>query len=281
LQGLLHGIISMQFFIRPSAALALLLAVISHAVAQDRDAKPLELLVTVDQGIGFGGMFSRGPRLAIYRDNTIIYAKQVKKGESPVYFIGKLPRDEARDLSPKLKALRDLGKQELDLAPGWHDLPHMKVSHFFDPEGPVVQYVYGYAPTGYDGPAASSGEARKRPDKLPPEFDAAAQALIALDPDGAKQWQPDLIEVQLVPQKRSKNREITTWPAAWPNIDDKTTTQGSGVASLVVPGSDQARVQELYGEPVLIGESVWAIARWEPMLPGTERWTAYQKARGK
>src|SRR5690349_3048452 len=104
-----------------------------------------ELVATIDQGIGFGGRFSRGPRVTLYRDGTIIFAKRPPRGGEAAYFVARLSAEQVAQLATMLKEVSIVVDKDLDLAPGWHDLPEVTLSLYADGKTKSIT-VYGYAP---------------------------------------------------------------------------------------------------------------------------------------
>lgn len=239
-----------------------------------------ELLATVDQGIGFGGRFSRGPRVALYRDGTVIFAKRpADNDEAATYFSATLSAKKVEQLVATLKKARQVVDKDLDLAPGWHDLPHVTLSFYVDGKVKSIT-AYGYAPDGYDGPAAAV-PSDKKPDVLPAEFDHAVRSLVEIDPDEPRKWQPELVEIKLSSGLASRPQSVHEWPEKWPRIESKTTIKiDPGHYSVILPGNALAQFVKLHRESYYfrIGDQVWMAYYWEPILPGTERWRSFRDA---
>jgi hypothetical protein len=241
-----------------------------------------ELFATVDHNTGWGGLFSRGPRVAVYRDGSVIFAKRTEGESEATYYRGTLTIDELWQVDAKLQASYAVMNKDIHLAPGWHDLPRVTLSVLYLNK-PKTITVEGFALGGHFSPPAT--DKKKRPDHLPLQIDRGAKILMYLDPANSQPWKPELYEVKLSTSMHEIPETVQKWPAEWPDLKSKSTTETrygrreEREYSIVLPASEHARYLDLEKSSryfSINGQTLLAY-HWLPVLPDSPRWRQYQR----
>jgi hypothetical protein len=225
--------------------------------------------------------FSHGPRVLVYADRKIIYAKKTKSDAIVEYFAGTLTEEQFASLCESIRPSKDFLKlnTHLDLFPKDPLSPTTTLMVGIDGMCKVV-CVTGYKP-GMPGPFRSSPGARSAPNHGLHEFDRVATALVAVDPPDANRWQPELVTLLGV-EVKGKGAIIQDWPLTWNNLRSPTTMHldiGNGTINYYVflPSEKLPEYTRLIeaGELFRINGKVCAFGTCEPVFPGSHRWNHY------
>lgn len=241
-----------------------------------------ELFATIDHSEGWGTLFSRGPRVAVYRDGTVIFAKRAVGVTEATYYRGTLTADEFRQVDSTLQTSYVAMNKDIHLAPGWHDLPLVTLSVLYLNKAKTVT-VNGFRLEGHiSTPAADK---KKRPDPLPPQIDRGAKILLYLDPANAQPWQPELYEIKLSTSMHEIPEKVNDWPAEWPNLKSKSTTEtrygrrDEPEYSIVLTAAEHVRFLELEkaSRYFKMNRQTLFAYHWLPVLPNSPRWRSHQR----
>lgn len=242
-----------------------------------------ELFATIDHGVGWGALFSRGPRVAVYRDGSVIFAKRAEGNSEATYHRGTLTADEFRQVDATLQASYAVMNKDIHLAPGWHDLPHVTLSVLYLNKPKTVR-VEGFSLEKHFAPPAT--DKKKRPDHLPLQIDRGAKILIYLDPANAQPWQPELYEIKLSTSMHEIPKNVQKWPEEWPHLKSKSTSEtrygrrGEQEYSILLTAAEHTRFLELEKSSHyfnISGQTLLAY-HWLPVLPDSPRWRVYQRS---
>ena len=243
--------------------------------------KPPELIATISHSLGWGAVYSRGPRVGVYRDGTVIFAKRVEEAAEASYFRAALSLDEFQQVEAALVRSYAAMDKDIHLAPGWHDLPSITLAIRSGNESKAVT-VEGFRLQGHYAPPAT--DKRKRPDRLPKEIDRAAKMLLYLDPANVRPWEPEFFELRLTTQMNEVPERIHPWPQEWPDLKSRLALQlnrgrrDAQEFSLVLTSAEHARFLELEetSRYFQTAGKTWSAHFWLPLLPDSERLRQYQ-----
>ena len=244
-------------------------------------SKQPELLATLEHHLGWGGNFSRGPRVGVYADGSVIFAKRAADATEATYYRGLLNLDEFQQVDRALQAAYATMNKDIHLAPGWNDLPEITLAVRFLKQPKTIS-VTGFQLEGHFAPPKT--DKKKRPDPLPPAIDRAAKMLMYLDPANAEKWQAELFEIRLTISLHEIPESVQTWPADWPNLKAKTTAEtrygrrGEPEYSILLTAAEHQRFLEFAKENsyFAINGKTLSAYHWRPVLPDSLRWRQYQ-----
>lgn len=245
--------------------------------------KQPELFATIEHGIGWGGLFSRGPRVAVYRDGSVIFAKRPAGAREATYYQATLTADEFQQVDRALRMAFDVMTKDIHLAPGWQDLPEITLAARFGNQNRVVR-VTGFDLAGHFSPPKT--DKKKRPDLLPIAIDRGAKILLYLDPSNAQLWQPELFEVKLTSSLHEVPPVIHDWPKEWPDLKAKTTAEtrygrrGEPEYSVLLTAEEHQQFLQLTKQDAnsyfSINGKTLSAYHWLPVLPDSFRWRQYR-----
>jgi hypothetical protein len=243
----------------------------------------VELFATLEHSEGWGTLYSRGPRVAVYRDGSVILAKRTEGETEAKYFRGQLTAGEFQQVDSALQRSYAVMDKDIHLAPGWHDLPQITLSARFL-NRPKTVTVEGFRLDGHFAPPKT--DKKKRPDALPIEIDRAAKMLTYLDPANAQPWQPELYEVKLSTSMHEIPEKVHDWPATWPDLKSKSTAEtrygrrDEPEYSIVLTGAEHSRFLELErtSRYFKINDQSLMAYHWLPVFPDSLRWRAHQRS---
>jgi hypothetical protein len=212
------------------------------------------------------------PLVEVYADGTVLRA-DAGNTRDPGYLVSQLaPREMERlreSIGPtkELLALRDY----YDSRPNVTDQPTTQLVLSAGETSKSVS-VYGYALGTVDTPAYTVIAGGEKGDEVPREFDRVARLLAALAPRHELPWKPRYIEVMLWPYDHSPDLPMS-WPADWPSVGSPLTFARGNSYSVVLPGSELARLRdyvERRGErqAVLWNGGKWSIG-YRLVMPGS------------
>lgn len=256
---------------------------VSRGTAKTFAPPQAELFATIDHSEGWGTLFSRGPRVAVYRDGTVIFAKRGEGDAEATYYRGTLTTDEFRQVDATLQGSYAVMDKDIHLAPGWHDLPQVTLSVRYLNK-PKTVTVEGFRLEGHFTPPDT--DKKKRPDRLPLQIDRGAKILMYLDLANAQPWQPELYEIKLSASMHEIPPTVHDWPAKWPDLKSKSTAEtrygrrDEREYSVVLLPAEHAGFLELEKESryFKINGQTLAAYHWLPVMPDSPRWRAYQRS---
>jgi len=208
------------------------------------------------------------PTFVLYEDGLVIF----KKGKDSLEFF-------SAQLTPE---------QMSALLEGWSSEEFLRLSEELystnnQLEQPVslIRYWQDHAmkTVRVSGAIRDSAEDRR---KVPPAFLMIFDRLTAFCPEPARPWEPELLELHVIPYTNAKGEPVR-WPTEWPDITDETTQDktayfGRGETYHIYLDGDQRDALErlLAGlnekQAVLMHERQWHVSPFRYCLPSEARW---------
>lgn len=250
-----------------------LIAAVPSAVAAPFEpfAGPRPLAVLIEQDPWLMVIGSDTPRVAIYEDGDVVFAK--KTGErSYAYHHAKLSAAElgklAQGWEPMVK--RGGSGKRYDLS-GATDQPTAAL-YLATSGGAWAASVYGLSCRRAKPPAPTNPKGEEAP---PPELYAVHQMLCGIDYPASREWQPKYVEVMLWDYSYAPNASVQ-WPKAWPGLSSPRALKRGDSYSIFLNGRDipalitfVASVKERGA--VELGGKKWSIA-YRYTFPGEPIW---------
>lgn len=204
--------------------------------------KPLVVLINSDPWAMVIG--SDTPRVVVYEDGEVIFAKRTKEGLAYHHLI--LDQKALGEVHERLKpvlALKDL-KPHYDMRPGWTDQP-MAMLYIRDGARAIATTVYGLrdSSTPLAGGGASELPAGLRATAPPRELLGLHEWLCQLDYRNSQAWTPRYIEVMLWDYSYAPDPS-TQWPAGWPGLHSTRTIKRGDAYSIFLDGTQLSALRE-------------------------------------
>lgn len=264
---------------------ALCLMAICKATTFDplQGPKPIAVLIQSDPWLTVMG--SDMPRVAIYENGEVIFARQADGGSS--YRHLQLDKGELEKVRAKLQPVLALGdlKPEYDIQPGWTDQP---IAQFYlrDGQREMATSVYGLTP-GRQAPAFTQPRGGPAQTMPPAGLLELHRWLCELDFTRSEEWTPRYIEVMFWDYSYAPDASIH-WPKNWPSLtSDRAIRRGDSYsvfldAALLPKLRDFLATENKKGAVEIDGKKMAASYRYA--FPGERTWRkaldeAFQRGR--
>lgn len=207
------------------------------------------------------------PTFVLYNDGLVIF----KKGEGSLEFF-------SVELTP---AEMNAWLEGLNIAEFLKLGDSYYTNNYFDQPVSVMKYWQGHTikRVMVSGPIRDSEADRN---KTPEAFLKIFDRLIAFHHKNAQSWEPEKLEIYVIPYTDSKGEPVA-WPKGWPDLNDTTTKDtskfyGRGESYHIYLSGDQRDELEqmLSGlkekQAVLMNERQWYVSPSRYCLPNEEVW---------
>ena len=203
--------------------------------------KPVAVFIQSDPWLMMIG--SDTPRMAIYDDGQVIFAKKV--GDRLVYHHATVNKETLATLRERLKpvlALKGL-KPWYNIRPNVTDQPEA-MFYLCDGDRQITSRVYGLTIEGMKSPPSTAYPDAPEPDVPPIELSKLHKWLSGLDFRQSKEWTPKYVEVMLWDFSYAPDPSIK-WPKQWPSLDsDRTLKRGNDQYSVFLDGAMLPKLRE-------------------------------------
>ena len=206
-------------------------------------AQPLAIFIQSNPWASVIG--SDTPRVAIYANGDVIFAKKVK--DRLAYHQVTLDKDQLEKLREQLKpvlALKDL-KPGYDIRPNVTDQPEAKL-YFRDGEREVATSVYGLRAAGTKLPGFTEFPGGRKATVPPDELLKLHTWLCELDYPNSKEWTPKYVEVMVWDYSYAPDASIL-WPKDWPALNSDRAIKRGNSYSVFLDGSLLPKLREFLG----------------------------------
>lgn len=215
-------------------------------------SKPLAVLIDADEGLL--GIDIDLPRVAIYENGDVVFAKKV--GVGFVYHVARLDREALAALEDRWRSLVSFTPRRRHYSlSSW---THESIALLFLRSGnrSVAISAYGLRCAHID---------RRRFDRLPPaDLINAVRELCALDFAQSKEWTPRFVEATFWEDRDASGASIR-WPDDWPSLGSLRAKKGKGSYSIFLDGDQLSRLRSLLAKlpengTVELAGKKWAVS---------------------
>lgn len=202
--------------------------------------KPIAVFIQSDPWAMVIG--SDTPRVAIYENGDVIFAKKVNDGLA--YHHVTLDKDQLGKVSEQLKpvlALKAL-KRRYNIRPNATDQPEA-MFYLRDGDREVATSVYGLMAAGTELPGYTEFPGGPKATVPPDELLKLHKWLCELDYQDSKQWTPKYVEVMLWDYSHAPEASIQ-WPRDWPSLNSDRAIKRGDSYSIFLDGSLLPKLRE-------------------------------------
>lgn len=234
--------------------------------------KPILVFMQSDPWLMVVG--SDTPRVAVYENGEVIFAKKVNK--RLVYHQVVLQKDGLAELQERFKPVFSLKAllPAYNIRPNVTDQPEAKF-YFRREDSQVTTRVYGLMAAETELPAYTTFPDGPQPTVPPKELLDLHKWLCAIDFPNSVEWTPKYVEVMFWDYSYAPAPSIY-WPKDWPTLDSDRVIKHGDIYSLFLDGSLLPRLREfLVGQKekgaVELGGKKWAVA-YRSAFPSEPLW---------
>ena len=257
-----NGLIGFLFGIAVSANAA--------AASFDPFAGPKPLAVFIEQNPWLMVIGSDTPRVAVYEDGGVVYAKKTASNSFAYHYV-KLSPAELAALAKRWSPLLDHppAKKHFELS-GATDQPTAAI-YVANGERAAALSVYGAGCTSAP-PAPTNPKGDAAP---PPTFHELHRWFCAADFAASRVWVPRYVEVMLWDYAYAPGQSVA-WPKEWPGLNSDRAVKRGDAYSIFLDGSQLAKLNDFLasqkekGAVELAGKK-WAIS-YRFTFPGEPIW---------